>query len=140
MTAPVFEITDLPANMQSKIVLAGECWNWTGALNSRGYGSVSSGKSTSKLAHRRAWEVANGEIPEGLTIDHLCRNKQCVNTAHMEVVSRAENSHRGNAARTHCKRGHDLNNGDVHVQKRLNGFTYRVCRQCVRDRRMEAIA
>ena len=89
------------------------------------------------LAHRKAWIERNGAIPEGMTIDHLCRTKLCLNVDHMEVVTRSENSRRRNAALTHCKRGHDLLNGDVRIQHRSNGLTYRVCRQCVRDRRRE---
>ena len=72
------------------------CTLWEGAVQSRGYGSLKIG-GKSMLAHRRAWEVARGPIPEGMTIDHLCRQKLCVNPDHMEVVTRGENLRRMNA-------------------------------------------
>lgn len=71
------------------------CWRWTGALNSRGYGCVGI-RRRRHLAHRVAYEAATGRtIPDGLTIDHLCFEKRCVNPAHMEVVTRSLNSQRG---------------------------------------------
>ena len=66
------------------------------------------------IAHRVAYEKAYGPIPEGLVIDHLCRNGLCVNPEHLEAVTRKENILRGegacaqNARKTHCKRGHEL--------------------------------
>jgi hypothetical protein len=77
----------LPANFWSKVVEDDEgCWNWIGALNSRGYGQFAVNK-VSKSTHRVAYMALVGEIPEGLQIDHLCRNKQCCNPAHLEAVT-----------------------------------------------------
>lgn len=115
------------------------CIIWTGAVQSSGYGSVTNGKGSSVLVHRREWEHTNGPIAPGMTIDHLCRERLCINVEHMEVVSRAENSRRKNEAQTHCVRGHDLINGDVRLQTRKNGLTYRVCRDCVRVRQAGAL-
>lgn len=70
------------------------CWEWKGSRNSRGYGLFML-EGSAKLVHRVAWEACEGPIPEGLTIDHHCMNKTCVNPLHMEVVTRAENSSRG---------------------------------------------
>lgn len=91
------------------------CVLWTGCLNSRGYGCFSfGGKGKTVLAHRWVYEHFVGPIPAGLTIDHLCRVRRCVNPAHMEPVSVAENNRRGwsppakNARRTTCLRGHEL--------------------------------
>lgn len=97
-----------------------ECIIWRGAVQSRGYGSVTDGHGG----------TINGPIPSGLTIDHLCRNKLCVNTEHMEVVTRAENSRRALAAQTHCKHGHPLSGGNLRLKIRRDGHTYRVCRAC----------
>lgn len=65
------------------------CLVFQGSLNSRGYGLI--GRN---LAHRHVWEAEHGPIPDGLTIDHRCQEKRCLNTAHMEVVTRAENTRR----------------------------------------------
>lgn len=107
-----------------------DCILWSGAVQSRGYGSVTDGNGSSMLAHRRAWEAVNGPIPGDLTIDHLCRNKLCQNVGHMELVTRPENSRRAHAARTHCKHGHPLSGANLRLYTRSNGRTHRVCRAC----------
>lgn len=72
----------------------GPCWVWTAkSVNVRGYGAFKLG-GTHVQAHRYAYELLAEAIPEGLTIDHLCRNVLCVNPAHMEVVTKAENLRR----------------------------------------------
>ena len=120
----------------ARTVRSGDCLIWQGALNSRGYGSVTGGrKGLTKLAHRAVYEEVVGLIPDGLTIDHLCREKRCLNAAHMEVVTRGENSRRQLRAQTHCKRGHELAGENLRRQTRADGKTYRVCRECVRVRR-----
>lgn len=66
------------------------CWEWTGAVNENGYGVFSVG-GRSKRAHRIAWELTNGPIPEGMVIDHRCSNTRCVNVAHLRVVTQGQN-------------------------------------------------
>lgn len=65
-----------------------------------------------RLAHRVAYETQVGPIPKGLEIDHLCRNRACVNVEHMEVVTHAENMRRAFQRRTHCKHGHEYTEAD----------------------------
>ena len=85
----------LPRGFASKYrVSPTGCLVWTRAIQTKGYGSVCVGRGRTALAHRVAWESARGPIPEGLTIDHLCGVKRCVNPDHMEVVTRGGNTRR----------------------------------------------
>lgn len=89
-----FTIADLPERMQNKIAIVGDCWEWTGSRNPKGYGSVTNGKGASMLAHRKAYTIANGKIPAGFEVDHLCENEPCVNPAHLEAVTPEEHRRR----------------------------------------------
>ena len=109
------------------------CIAWTGAVQSGGYGSVTNGRGGTMLAHRRAWEAAHGPIPAGMTIDHLCRHKLCVNPDHMEVVTAAENVKRMLATKTHCKQGHPLSGDNLAMRRGSDGYTKRQCRECARE-------
>lgn len=103
----------------------GDCWLWTGVVNLYGYGSLGV-KNSRVLVHRLAYELQVGPIPKGLCIDHLCRNRRCVNPRHMEVVTRGENSRRGWLRKTHCKYGHEWTEENTLRTKRGT----RLCRQC----------
>ena len=128
-----FTIADLPVNMQTKIAVDGECWLWTGAKNSKGYGSMSNGKNGSMLAHRAAYTFTVGAIPEGLTIDHLCMNKACVNPGHLEPVTLAENISRRFIEQTHCAKGHEFAGTNVRYSVKSDGHERRVCNACQRE-------
>lgn len=108
------------------------CWLWTGSLDTPGYGTVGS-DSRKWLAHRVAYRLFVGPIPDGLTIDHLCRVRHCVNPDHLEPVTNAENIRRGmspsaiNARKTHCTHGHEFTPENTRITPQG-----RKCRICVR--------
>ena len=107
----------------------GDCWEWTGGRNREGYGYTTVGRRQWK-AHRVVWEALIGPIPEGMTIDHLCRNKACVNPDHLETVSSVDNVLRGyspqakHARKTRCSKGHAF----------VQYGSQRVCRTCANER------
>lgn len=122
----------LAARFWGKVTVTSGCWKWTGSRNPSGYGLLgvvgASGRQTTMGAHRVAYELLVGPIPDGLEIDHLCRVRHCVNPAHLEPVTRQENMRRGSKAnQTHCKRGHAL--AGANMYKRSNGT--RACRACL---------
>jgi hypothetical protein len=77
----------------AKVRRQDDCWEWRGSRNPRGYGKISN-KGKLLGAHRVSYEIHKGQIPDGLEIDHLCRNRWCVNPDHLEAVSHAANLHR----------------------------------------------
>jgi len=104
----------LMEKLDSKTTKTDNCWEWTASKNSAGYGLIFYlGKS--QPAHRVWYEVAKGEIPKGLEIDHLCRNRSCVNPDHLEAVTHQVNVQRGiqGMLKTHCKYGHPLEEGNL---------------------------
>lgn len=90
------------------------CWEWQGYAR-KGYGRFHAKRGRKVMAHRYAYEAMVGPIPDGLHMDHLCRNRRCVNPAHLDVVTNEENRRRGllGSARTHCARGHSLTPDNV---------------------------
>ena len=108
MPKGVYPRRPLETRLWSRVTKGPGCWDWTGAKTKEGYGMIGAGGEGNKrvLTHRAAYEMVNGPIPEGLQIDHLCRNTRCCNPAHLEAVTPEENNLR--AVPTHCKRGHVL--------------------------------
>lgn len=114
---------------------AGEdgCWLWRGATNAKGYGVC----AMSDGAHRVAYEWMVGPIADGMEVDHLCRNKQCVNPHHLEPVTSSENVRRAKehgpfALRRYCRRGHALTDKSSWVSPSRGSVMCRACRQLKR--------
>lgn len=111
------------------------CLLWTGATGGEGYGWLRV-DGRAHAAHRLAYEHFVEEIPDGLTLDHLCRNRLCVNWSHVEPVTRGENVLRGtgfasaNARKTHCPLGHEYTPENTYRER--NGW--RKCRTCTLER------
>jgi hypothetical protein len=104
------------------------CWLWQGCLNSRGYGVISVGGER-KLAHRVSYELHVGPIPDGLTIDHLCQTKACVNPEHLEPVTAKVNNRRAPShgyLKPACLRGHHYTPENT----KLSARGTRSCREC----------
>lgn len=121
----------------AKVEKTNACWLWQGTKSADGYGRfrVSENKRL-EAAHRYAYGLLVGPIPEGLTLDHLCRNPGCVNPDHLEPVTLRENILRSdglparNARKTHCDKGHPFSAENTYL---LGGKRH--CRQCGRDRK-----
>jgi hypothetical protein len=127
----------LPERISRRIApSASGCWEWLGAHDRHGYGTTTA--CDRKVgAHRVVYEALVGPIPAGLVIDHLCRNRGCVNPSHMEPVTDRVNKDRGIASptKTHCVHGHEFTPENTrHSQGRRN------CRACDRRRQAESKA
>jgi hypothetical protein len=117
---------DWPSNITA-------CWKWNAhTASTRGYGSFFiQGKR--HAAHRVAYQIFCGGIPEGLHLDHLCRIHNCVNPLHLEPVTPKENLFRGLLSpltRTHCKNGHEYTADNTAVGMGRGGRTFRRCLTC----------
>ena len=125
----------------SKVSKTETCWIWTAAHNGIGYGRIRIGGRSGRLlyAHRLSYELVNGAIPEGLVIDHLCKNPSCVNPSHLDAVPQKINAQRGDAGKhmkiynglkTHCPSGHAYDDDNTHHSPSGR----RHCRACARLR------
>ncbi len=133
----------------SKVDAEGDCWIWIGAIGNHGYGvfcetGARSGQRKTRTAHRYAYEALVGPIPDGMTLDHLCRTRPCLNPDHLEICSLSENVRRAQAGRaklrpkpqkvrkerqprTHCRQGHPFSGDNLYV---VPGRGQRTCRTC----------
>ena len=122
----------LPETMHEYVDVQGDCWIWQREIDRHGYGRVRK-QGHNRRAHRLVYELLVGPIPDGMTIDHLCRVRSCVNPDHLEPVTATENVRRSPLVTpTHCVNGHLLADGNVYVS--AGRPTWKVCRLCQRKR------
>jgi hypothetical protein len=113
------------------------CWLWLAGLNRTGYGQFYAYKALgTNLAHRVAWLLLRGPVPDGLQLDHKCRVRSCVNPDHLELVTASENARRGIgpalsrarfATATHCAKGHELTPENIYRSVRDGSWRCRLC-------------
>lgn len=148
---PIPVLTEVQiSNFWAKVEPTGFCWNWTAMKTRDGYGRFAVDSRHSRLAHRIAYTLLVGEVPSGLELDHLCRNKACVNPDHLEPVTQSENMRRiplgarnlphggrppwvvsGKNVTGFCKHGHEYTDENTYVYP--DGRTE--CRVCKRGRK-----
>lgn len=129
-TDPRSRLTD-EERFWSKVVKSDGCWRWLGAPQPDGYALIKIAHQM-RPAHKVAYEYTIGAVPDGLQLDHLCRNRGCVNPAHLEPVTARENTMRSpialgalNARKTHCPQGHPYDESNTVVTS-----SRRTCRIC----------
>ncbi|HWV44111.1 HNH endonuclease signature motif containing protein [Pseudorhodoplanes sp.] len=126
-------VSDLDRLFKSVEITIDSCWIWTGPFDKDGYarqmkvGSRTDNSRRMVRPHRLVYEATVGPIPEGFTIDHLCRRRCCLNPAHLEPVTTRENTQRGSRKnKAHCKNGHPLSGDNLY----LYASGYRACKTC----------
>lgn len=122
------------------------CWEWAGAADNHGYGRIqrrdADGRWRPAKTHRASYEIHVGPIPDGLQLDHLCRNRICANPAHLEPVTNRVNALRGsgacglNARKTECLRGHPYRPETTRFRTTAYGTTGRECLICDAELRL----
>lgn len=117
-----------------KFTMGDDCWQWHAGKQGKGYGVFKAG-GRQQMAHRVSYSEFVGEIPEGLQLDHLCRNTSCVRPSHLEPVTSKENLRRGtspsalNGQKSECPNGHPYSGDNLYA----NPYTgRRHCRTCRR--------
>lgn len=126
--------------IQARSVERDGCWEWTGSVGSKGYGlirlgRVQTGTRSTYRVHRVAYQILVTELPVGLELDHLCRNRRCWNPDHLDPVPHKENVLRGvspsafHAQATHCPRGHPYDEANTYIIPSSGGRACRICKR-----------
>lgn len=118
------------------------CWEWTGPTTDKGYARISQSKTSWVLGHRLFFEIFRGKVPDGLDLDHLCRNRNCINPSHLEPVSRRENVMRGRSPfilahhSGSCVRGHQMTPDNTYISPKGQKHC-KACRQMREKKRQD---
>lgn len=134
MSRVINTTAELDARFWSKVEKSDTCWVWTAGVTGSGYGSFWLRPGRTVVAHRASYEAEVGPVPNGLVLDHLCRNRRCVNPSHLEPVTNQENLRRGVQSldfTKRCGRGHDTT---LPGAIRVKPDGRRECRACVNER------
>lgn len=130
----------------SKVNKTNTCWYWTAYVRPDGYGAFRPTKGNMVNAHRYSYKTFVGELVSGMHIDHLCRNKTCVNPKHLQQVAPAENTRRGISGRltkdrhklvTHCPSGHEYTETNTIYSISSDGYKCRKCKTCTNSRNLK---
>lgn len=123
----VASVDEIFARISPRVNFMAEgCFVWEGQTTNWGYGIISV-SGTKQAIHRFVYEQVFGPIPEGLVIDHMCRNKLCVNPSHLQAISHEENVALGGLRKTHCPSGHEYNEENTYMYRNS-----RRCRKCIK--------
>jgi hypothetical protein len=128
MTRGIYKRISEHERFFNKVEKTSECWNWMASKNQKGYGQFCVNGKT-RLAHRYSYLNYIGSIPEGKVLDHICRNKGCVNPNHLRPLTIVENAQRDHILKTHCIKGHELIGENIYYQKNGKKFK-RTCNMC----------
>lgn len=140
-TTPREEWAGMSKRFSKKVAEGTGCWNWIGASTESGYGTMLGLNKKVEYAHRIAYQLFSGPIPDGYEVDHLCKNIKCVNPLHLEPVTRVENNRRSNSAsalnarKTHCKNGHAFTPENTYMRADRNQKECLTCRKLANDKR-----
>lgn len=125
--------------LQDKFIIDDNyCWVWQG-MNAKGYGRlfIREENHSTVVAHKVMYELLMGLVPEGLELDHLCRNRACINPNHLEPVTHLENLLRSpitNSGKTHCKNGHEFTPNNIYRHPQRGS---RLCKSCQKEHSKE---
>ncbi len=143
----MFGDSRLPDLFWQKVRVANSgCWEWVAYCDKDGYGKYSLASVSSvcgRGVHRITYHHFIARIPEGMQIDHLCRNRRCCNPEHLEAVTVGENVNRSlnyialNRRKTHCPQGHAYVGDNLVIKINRHGTESRVCKKCRNDQARE---
>lgn len=112
------------------------CWNWTGAINKDGYGQIGLGDEIVG-AHRASWRMFVGSVPEGMELDHICRNRVCVNYQHLRIVTHKQQCENRGPKQV-CRHGHRYDEVGFEMRATVGAdgkpYQYRYCKACLADK------